>query len=126
MGQRTDETVRQIEDATDRLGSEIGELEERLQGRVATGRRTLLPIAAAIAGTGATWLVVRGLRNRTAARRKTLIGRVLPKGVAKSVSRTFEGNAWKFLAAGVGGVWVAFRVAELQQLRRLNRTLAVR
>lgn len=86
----------------------------------------MLPAAAAVAGTGAAWLVVRTVRNRRTAARSTLIGRLVPKRVRKTVSNSFDGNGWKLVAAGVGGVWVAFRVAELNQLRRLNRTLAVR
>ena len=128
MGQSTDQTVRQIEEARDRLGEDLRELEDRLPKQLPTARRALIPVGSAVAATGATWLVVRGVRRRIQARRKprTLIDRLIPTGMTKSVSRTFDDDGWKFVAVAAGGVWLAVRLAELRQLRRLNRTLAVR
>ncbi|MDP8955978.1 MAG: hypothetical protein M3N24_03345 [Actinomycetota bacterium] len=131
MGQGTDQTVRQIEDARERLGTELSEFEERLPNRLPTGGRAVLPIAGAVAATGATVLVVRGVRGRARARAAArrlparIIGRVLPGRVGRSRTETPD-DRWKLWAAAAGGVWLAVRLAQLQQLRRLNRTLVVR
>ncbi|HEX2266631.1 MAG TPA: hypothetical protein VHI97_00330 [Actinomycetota bacterium] len=134
MGQSADQTVRQIEEARERLGTEIQEFEDRLQDRLPTARRAVLPIAGAVVATGAALLVVRGVRQRAKAKAAAqrfparIIGRVLPARAGKPKSKTSEDERWKLwvLAAGVGGVWTAVRLAELGQLRRLNRTLAVK
>ncbi len=132
MGQSTDRTVRQIQDTRERVGSELPQFEDRLPDRLPTGRRTVIPIAGAVVATGTAWLVVRGVRRRAkakAAARKfpaRVIARVLPKTAGNSISKTLENDRWKLWAAAAGGVWVAFRLAELRQLRRLNRTLVVR
>ena len=134
MGHSADQTVRQIEEARARLGTELQEFEDRLQDRRPTARRALLPIAGAVVATGAAVLAVRGVRRRTKAKAAAqkfparIIGRVLPARAGKPKSKTSEDERWKLLAlaAGVGGVWTAVRLAELRQLRRLNRTLAVK
>lgn len=127
MGQSADQTVRQIEDTRDRLGTELRELEDRVSDRVSTGRRAVVPIAGAVAATGAAWLVVRGLRKRArASARKNVIRRIVPGRLGKSLSQTLENEPWKLWVTAAGGVWVTVRLAELRQLRRLNRTLVVR
>ena len=132
MGQSADQTVRQIEDAKHRLRTELDELEDRLQDRVATGRRAVLPIAGAVVATGAAVLIIRGVRRRSRARAAAqrfparIIGRVLPGRSGKARSKTSEDDRWKLWALAAGGVWTAVRLAELRQLRRLNRTLVVR
>ncbi len=130
MGQSADQTVRQIEDTRDRIGTELREFEDRISDRAPTARRAVLPIAGAVVATGAALLVVRGVRRRAKARAAArrfparIIGRVLPGRIAKS--KTFEDERWKLWAVAAGGVWTAVRLAELRQLRRLNRTLVVR
>ncbi len=134
MGQGADQTVRQIEEARARLGTELQEFEDRLQARPPTARRAMLPIVGAVVATGAAVLVVRGVRRRAKAKAAAqrfparIVGRVLPGRVSKAISKKSEDERWKLLAlaAGVGGVWTAVRLAELRQLRRLNRTLAVK
>ncbi len=133
MGQSADQTVRQIEDTRERLGTELREFEDRLPDRLTTGRRALVPVAGAVVATGATWLAVRGVRRRAKARaaERTLPARVIRRiaaaRVAKSITRTVDDdNRWKLWVTAAGGVWIAVRLAELRQLRRLNRTLQVR
>ena len=126
--------MRQIEEARERLGTELQEFEDRLQDRLPTARRTVLPIAGAVVATGAAVLVIRGVRQRAKAKAAAqrfparIIGRVLSARAGKATSKTSEDDRWKLwaLAAGIGGVWTAVRLAELRQLRRLNRTLAVK
>ncbi|HEX2069788.1 MAG TPA: hypothetical protein VHH54_06250 [Actinomycetota bacterium] len=132
MGQSTDPIVRHIGEARERLGTELQEFEDRLQQR--NTRRALLPIAGAVVATGAALLVVRGVRRRAKAKAAAqrfparMIGKVLPSRVGKAASKMSEDERWRVwaLAAGVGGIWTAVRLAELRQLRRLNRTLAVK
>ena len=71
---------------------------------------------------------VRRARTRAAPQRfpAKVLARVLPGRVANSNSKALGNDSWKLWATAAGGVWVAFRVAELRQLRRLNRTLIVR
>jgi hypothetical protein len=132
MGQSADRTVRQIEEARERLGAEIQEFEDRLQDRLPTARRAVLPIAGAVVATGAAVLIVRGVRQRAKARAAAqrfpakVIGRVLPGRAGKPTSKTSEDDRWKLWALAAGGVWAAVRLAELRQLKRLNRTLVVR
>jgi hypothetical protein len=134
MDQGADQTVRQIEEARQRLGAEIQEFEDRLQDRRPTARRAALPIAGAVVATGAAVLVARGVRRRAKAKAAAqrfparIISRVVPGRAGKPTSKTSEDERWKVwaLAAGVGGVWIAVRLAELRQLKRLNRTLVVR
>ena len=124
--------MRQIEDTRERLGTELQEFEERLQNRLPTARRALLPVAGAVVATGAAVLVIRGVRRRSKARAAAqrfparIIGRVLPARAGKPKSKTSEDERWKLWALAAGGVWTAVRLAELRQLRRLNRTLVVR
>ncbi|HEX8099958.1 MAG TPA: hypothetical protein VF660_07130 [Actinomycetota bacterium] len=131
MGQSTDQTVRAIEDTRERLGEEIAEFEGRVQQRAATSRRALIPVAGAVAAAGAAWLTVRTIRRRAARKTKPtlpakVLGTVLPERITESISETLENDGWKLGLAAAGGIWVLVRMAELRQLRRLNRTLVVR
>ena len=130
MGQSTDQTVRAIDDTRDRLGEEIAELEGRVQQRAAASRRALIPVAGAVAAAGAAWLTVRTIRRRSKRTKRTLpvkvLGKVLPDRVTDSIAETLESDGWKLGLAAAGGIWVLVRMAELRQLRRLNRTLVVR
>ncbi len=132
MGQSADQTERQIQDTRERLGTELQEFEERLQDKLPTARRAVLPIAGAVVATGAAVLFIRGVRRRAKARAAAqrfparIIGRVLPARAGKPKSRTSEDERWKLWALAATGVWTAVRLAELRQLRRLNRTLVVR
>ncbi|HEX2088509.1 MAG TPA: hypothetical protein VHI54_01050 [Actinomycetota bacterium] len=132
MGQSADQTVRHIEETRDRLGTELQEFEDRLRDRVSSGRRLALPIAGTVFAIGAAVLVARGVRRRAKARAAAqkfparIMGRVLPGRVSTRRSKKSDDERWKLWAIAAGGVWTAVRLAELRQLRRLNRTLVVR
>jgi F0F1-type ATP synthase membrane subunit a len=51
---------------------------------------------------------------------------VLPEGVAERISDAFEDGRWKQWAGAAAGIWVLLRLAELRQLRRMNRLAFVR
>jgi hypothetical protein len=132
MGQSTDHTVRHIEETRERLRTELQEFEDRLPDRLPPARRALLPVAGAVVATGAAVLVVRGVRRRAKARAAAqrfparIISRVFPGRVGKPTSGRSQDDRWKLWALAAGGLWTAVRLAELRQLKRLNRTLVVR
>ncbi|MFN2543051.1 MAG: hypothetical protein ABR600_00565 [Actinomycetota bacterium] len=123
--------MREIEDTRDRLESEIRELEDRLpQPAVWTKRLIGVAVGGGIGGT-LFWFGVRRVRgSRKAAKRKkkqaapvNAVIQVLPEEWSKRVSSALENGQAKNVAIGVGGLWLAIRLAELRQLRRMNRAL---
>ena len=130
MGKSSAETVREIEDTRDRLESEIRELEDRLPQPATWAKRIVgVAVGGGIGGT-AFWFGVRTLRNRRKKKRKQqpvqAVIQVLPDQWSGRVSKAFEDGTWKTWAIGVGGAWLVFRLAELRQLRRMNRALIAR
>ncbi|MDQ4005654.1 MAG: hypothetical protein M3135_05050, partial [Actinomycetota bacterium] len=95
--------------------------------------------AAGIAvGSGVSALLLRQAFKRVKKRRsaKERIGKVVgglapaqaviqvvPDDVAERVAEAFEDGRWKQWAAAGAGVWLALRLLELRQLRKLNRAL---
>ena len=130
MGESATETVREIEQTRDRLEDEFRELEQRLP---APGRWTKRLIGVAVGGGlsgSAFWFAVRKLRKRKrqkAAQQQQVqaVVNVLPEKWAESVSAALEDGRWKGWAAAAGGAWLLFRLAEIRQLRRMNRALVV-
>jgi hypothetical protein len=130
MGQSAAETVREIEDTRDRLEGDLQALQQRLPAPARVAKR-----AAAIAvggGVGGTVLLVlfKRWRKKKAAQKvvaaaipvPTVI-KVLPDEWAERVSASVADGRWKPWAAGAAGVWLALRLAELRQLRRMNRAM---
>lgn len=131
MGESAAQTVREIEDTRGKLETELRELEDRLPEPKAVARRAAVVGGGAVAATAGLVLVRRTLRarraKRAAARARTkVVLRALPDRVATPIGEVLEADQWKVVVAGVGVVWFVLRVAELRQLRRLNRVLAVR
>jgi hypothetical protein len=132
MGQSTAETVREIEDTRDRIESSFRELEERLP-RPAVWTKRLVGVAVG-GGVGGTlfWFGARRLRNRKKKKEiaqaivpvQTVV-KVLPDRWTEKLSNALEDGEWKGWAVLVGGAWALFRLAELRQLRRMNRVLLV-
>ena len=119
MGQSADQTVREIEQARERLDADLRQLEARLPFAPVRG--------AAVAAGAATalWLAARGTRRLRSARRwgRGPVAVVLPGTLARRVAVTVQEGRWKGWAAGAAGLWLALRVAEIWQLRRLGRAL---
>jgi hypothetical protein len=87
-------------------------------------------------GGGAATIVTMAVVRRARARREKKRVRALeelaerspavievPDDAADRISAAID-DRWKQWAAVAGAVWLAFRVVELRQLRRLNRSLA--
>jgi hypothetical protein len=75
------------------------------------------------------WFGARRLRNRKKKQEvaqvvpvRTVV-QVLPERWSEKLTETLEDGEWKGWAALVGGAWLVFRLAELRQLRRMNRVL---
>jgi hypothetical protein len=131
MGKSAAETVREIEETRERLDADITELQERLPAPAVWGKR-LLGMAFGGGVTGSMfWFGVRRLRKRRKeekARKEAVqaVVHVIPERWAEAVSDAVEQGTWKAWAGAAAAVWVLFRLAEVRQLRRMNRVLVTR
>ncbi len=76
------------------------------------------------------WFGVRRVRKRRrekaaaeAARAAQAVVNLIPERWSEALERAAEEGQWKGWLAGAGGVWLLLRLAELKQLRRMNRML---
>jgi hypothetical protein len=131
MGQATAETVRQIEDTRDRLEDEIRELEGRLPRPAIWAKRVAgVAVGGGMAGAAALFLLRRRKKRTRAREVKTValqpvqtVVRVLPERWEKRVGKAVEDEEWKGWLTLAGGAWLLFKLAELRQLRRMNRAV---
>jgi len=129
MGASAAQTVKEIEETRARLDSEIRELEQRLPAPAVWAKRLMGLAVGGGAGGAVFWFTVKRLRRRRKEKveeeQVQAVVNVLPERWAESLSGVIEDGRWKPWAAMAGGAWLLFRLAELRQLRRLNRTLLV-
>jgi hypothetical protein len=130
MGQSSAQTVKEIEETRDRLDSQIRVLEDRMP-RPALWAKRLAGVAAGGGAAGtAFWFLARRRRKQKAEKVmqtafvpvQTVI-RVLPEDWGKRVGKSLENGEWKGWVTMGAGAWVLLRLAELRQLRRMNRVL---
>ena len=130
MGQSTAQTVREIEETRERLDAELRELESRLpKPAVWTKRLVGMVVGGGVGATAFMFAVKRFRKKKTQKRPEAQVQaviNVLPEGLAERISDAFEGGRVKQFAAAAAGVWVLLRLAELRQLRKLNRMAFVR
>jgi hypothetical protein len=130
MGQSSASTVREIEDIRSRLDTNMRELERRLPQPAVWAKR----MAGVVVGGGAAAVVTVAVLKRTRKRKKAARARleghpaqavvqVVPAPVADRIADALEDGRWKQWAAVAGGLWLAVRLIELRQLRRVNRAL---
>jgi hypothetical protein len=130
MGQSAAEKVKEIEDTRDQLEEDFRELEQRMPQPAVWGKRLVgKVVAGGVAGTVLMFGFKRWRKGR--AKKKAVapvnaVVQVLPDDLAEKVGEAFEDGKWKGWVAGVGGVWLAFKLAEMRQMRRLNRALLAR
>jgi hypothetical protein len=133
MGQSSVETVKEIEDIRGRLEDEIKELEHRLP-RPAIWVKKLAGVAVGGGMAGFIfWKAVRRLQRRREAKAETEQPRfaangspviqVLPERWAGRIEEALADDRVKTFAGVAAGVWLLLRLAELRQLRRVNRAL---
>ena len=131
MGESAAATVREIEETRERLETELTELQERLPAPAVWAKRA---IGIAATGGAATTVAMFVIRRRRAKKRRaqeaarlatpvSAVIQVLPEDWSERIRESLDDGRWKPWAAGAAGLYVAFRLAELRQLRRMNRAL---
>ena len=130
MGESAAETVREIEATRTRLETDLRELEDRLPAPAVWAKRVVgVAVGGGISGA-VFWFGVRRVRKRRrekaaaeAARAAQAVVNLIPERWSEALERAAEEGQWKGWLAGAGGVWLLLRLAELRQLRRMNRML---
>jgi len=127
MGTSAAETVREIEATRERLDADLQELEHRLPPPARWAKRIVgVAVGGGVAGS-LFWFGVkrlRGMRKRKAEpERVQTVVQILPEAWASRVSDAVEQGTWKAWVGGLGALWLFLRLAELRQLRRMNRAL---
>ena len=126
MGESAAQTVREIEATRGRLEEDLRELEQRLPAPARVAKK----VAGIAVGGGVSgalfWFGVKRIRKRreqkaAAKRAEQVVLKVVPDQWAEAVTRAVEDGQWKGIAAAAGAVWLVMRLAELRQLRRMNR-----
>ena len=127
MGQSAAATVREIEDIRGRLDADMRELERRLPQPAVWAKRA---VGIAVGGgiTGIVLLSVLRRRRRKRREAKPIeivrpVVNVVPEDAAERVSAALADGRWKPWVAAGAGAWLAMRLLEIRQLRRLNRRL---
>jgi uncharacterized protein involved in response to NO len=130
MGQSTAQTVREIEETRERLDVELRELESRLPKPAVWTKRLVGMVVGGGVGATAFMFAVKRFRKKKKQKRPEAqvqaVINVLPEGMAERIADALEDGRVKQMAAAAAGVWVLLRLAELRQLRRLNRMAFVR
>jgi hypothetical protein len=128
MGKSSAETVREIEATRTRLDHDLQELQDRMPAPAVWTKRLVGVAAGGGAAGSAFWFLVRRVKKRRRSRAKKeeaqrvqAVVQVLPEAWAKTLSEAMEDGRWKTWAGAAAGVWVVLRLAELRQLRRMNR-----
>jgi hypothetical protein len=129
MGASAAQTVKEIEETRARLDSEIRELEQRLPAPATWAKRLMGLAVGGGAGGAVFWFALKRLRRRRRGKAEEkqvrAVVNVLPERWAESLARVVEDGRWKPWAAMAASTWLLLRLAELRQLRRLNRTVLV-
>ena len=127
MGESSAQTVREIEDTRDRLDAELRELEQRLPQPAVWAKRAIgFAVGGGTAAVATMFLLRRRKKKKEEARAAATVPaviQVLPDRWAEQVSERLEDGRWKPYAAGAAALYVLFRLAELRQMRRMNRAL---
>jgi hypothetical protein len=120
--------VKEIEHVRDRLDGELRELEERLPP-AHVAKRVAATLLTGTTGTVTFW-AIRRARSRRKAKKSPppvqALVQVVPDRWAKQVAEMVEDGTWKRPAAYATGAWFVFKLAEVRQLRKMNKMLASR
>jgi hypothetical protein len=130
MGESAAQTVKEIEETRERLDAELRELETRLPKPAVWTKRLVGMVVGGGVGATAFLFAVHRLRKRKKEKapdtQVQAVINVLPEGLAERISDALEDGRVRQWAAAAAGVWVLLRLAELRQLRRMNRLAFVR
>jgi hypothetical protein len=125
MGQRSLETVKEIEQTREKLEGKLLALEERMPALTPAKRAVGVAVGGGLGGT-MFWFVVKRARARK--RKKQAVQPVnavinlVPENWAAKVEEMMEGERTKQVAIAAFGLWVLLKFAEIRQLRALRRT----
>jgi hypothetical protein len=130
MGQSSAETVKEIEEIRGRLEGEIKELEDRLPSPAKWVKRLAgVAVGGGVAGF-VFWKAVGRFRGGRKAKRRgersapaETVVQVVPERWAVRLEETFQNDRLKTWAGAAAAAWLILRLAELRQLRRVNRAL---
>lgn len=126
MGQRSAETVREIEQTRESLEGKLLALEERMPASLTFVKRVAgIAVGGGMGGT-VFWFAVRRVRARKrkkeeAERPINAVINLVPEQWADKVGQALADERTKQWAAGVLGVWLIVKIAEIRQLRALRR-----
>jgi len=126
VGQRSAETVREIEQTREKLEGKLLALEERMPASLTFMKRVAgIAVGGGMGGT-AFWFAVRRVRARKrkkeeAERPINAVINLVPEQWADKVGEVMADERAKQWAAGVLGVWLIVKIAEIRQLRALRR-----
>ena len=126
MGQRSAETVREIEQTREKLEGKLLALEERMPASLTFMKRVAgIAVGGGMGGT-AFWFAVRRVRahkrkKEEAERPINAVINLVPEQWADKVGEVMADERAKQWAAGVLGVWLIVKIAEIRQLRALRR-----
>ncbi len=130
MGQSSAATVKEIEEVRGRLENNMRELERRMPQPAVWAKRA---VGVAVGGGISAFILMKVVKKARKRRKPTgavmgsqpvqAIVQVVPDQVADRVADAVERGTWKQWAAAGAGVWLAVRLLELRQLRRMNRAL---
>lgn len=118
MGETSTETAKEIENVKGRLENEIHALEDRLPTPPRAAKKAGLAIGAA----GVALLLGRALVKRSRKRASSKMEQA-QELIPEKVRDAFEDGRWTTWAGIAAGAWLAFRLSELRQLRKINKAL---
>jgi hypothetical protein len=129
MGQSAAATVREIEGIRGRIETNLREIERRMPTPGIWAKRL---VGVAISGGVGAFLLRKAVKRarpkprRAAPAPAQAVVQLVPDEVSRKVASAVQDGTWKQWAGVAAGVWLAVRLVELRQLRRLNRALITR
>ncbi len=127
MGTETAQTVKEIEQARERISNNLRQLEGRLPSPVQAAKRAGTVAVGGGAGGGILWFAVRRLMKKRAKRKQVVVSSAPVQAIVQLVPERWasavadgRGRAW---AAGMGSALILLELMELRRLRSLNKAL---
>lgn len=125
MGERSLETVREIEETREKLEGKLLALEERMPALTPVKRMAGLAVGGGVGGT-MFWFAVKRVRARKAKKKAAeqpvnAVINLVPDNLATKVQEMMEDERAKQYALGFAALWVLLKLAELRQLRALRK-----